>query len=84
MNKEEPKQSSAEPEEESIALRGRELGSERMDAVNHLGHAQKRNPDVELRLDGEKDSLYSDGLDLDDGSDPLAGTHGFNSSGDSG
>ena len=83
MNKEEPKRSHAAPEKESM-LRGTDLGSERIEAVKHLGHTHKRNPDLELRLDGENDSLYSDGLDLDEGSDPLAGTHGFNSNRDSG
>lgn len=83
MNEEEPTLSPAGPEEE-ITLRGTELGSEGIEAVNHLEHANKRSPDHELRLDGENDSLYTDGLDIDEGSEPLAGTHGFISNRDSG
>jgi hypothetical protein len=36
---------------------------------------KKRNPDAELRLDDEKDSLYDDGLDVEDDSETLADTH---------
>ena len=36
----------------------------------------KGNPDVELRLDEEDDSLYDDGLEVDTGAGGLAGTHG--------
>ena len=35
-----------------------------------------RNPDTELRVDGEDDNLYSDGLDIGDDSETLAGTDG--------
>ena len=38
------------------------------------------NPDTELHLDGESDSLYSDGLDVeDDSGETLAGTRGDSS-----
>lgn len=39
-------------------------------------YEKTRNPDTELRLDGEKDSLYDDGLDIDEDTDTLAGTRG--------
>jgi hypothetical protein len=35
-----------------------------------------RDPDAELRLDGEEDSLYSDGLDVGDKTESWAGTDG--------
>ena len=59
-------------------LRGRDLqGSEQKSAADHLEHQRTRNPDTELRLDGESDTLYDDGLDLEnDDSDTLAGTRG--------
>ena len=56
-------------------LRGpRILGSEQIAAVDHLAHRKKRNPDVTLHLDGESDSLYTDGLDVDANSGGLFGT----------
>jgi hypothetical protein len=45
-------------------------------AADHSDHTRKRNPDRELRLDGERDTLYDDGLDIDTDSDTLAGTDG--------
>jgi hypothetical protein len=35
-----------------------------------------RNPDAELRLDGEEDSLYSDGLHVGRDTESYAGTDG--------
>jgi len=63
-------------------LRGNALkGSEQRSAVDHATYEEGRNPDTELHVDGEKDELYDDGLDLEDDSDEtLAGTRG-NSSG---
>ena len=64
-------------------LRGSQLeGSEQKNAPDHADYERERNPDTELRLDGEKDTLYNDGLDIDedDTDDPLFGTRG-NSSG---
>jgi hypothetical protein len=63
-------------------LRGSALkGSEQKSAADHTTYEEERNPDTELHLDGETDSLYSDGLDVeDDSGDTLAGTRG-NSSG---
>ena len=58
-------------------LRGEELeGSERVDSVDHTGYAKKRQPDAELHLDGEKDTLYNDGLEVEDDSLTLANTKG--------
>ena len=45
-------------------------------AVDHVDYKKSRNPDTELHLNGEDDSLYDDGLDLDDDTDTLAGTDG--------
>jgi hypothetical protein len=75
MNNEEPR----EPTEslgEQAELRGVALGSQQISAADHLTRARKRNPDGELRLDGETDTLYNDGLDLDFDDEPLAGTDG--------
>ncbi len=61
-------------------LRGSALeGAEQKEAVNHAAYEKRRNPDTELRLDGEEDSLYSDGLDVEPEPEPLAGTRGTSS-----
>jgi hypothetical protein len=63
-------------------LRGSELrGSERKRAADHADYEKARNPDTELHLDGEEDTLYNDGLDIeeDDDADTLAGTRGSSS-----
>jgi hypothetical protein len=40
-------------------LRGKNLdGSEQKEAADHTEYAKKRNPDAELHLDDEKDTLY--------------------------
>jgi hypothetical protein len=59
-------------------LRGRGLaGAENKSAVDHTEYQETRNPDAELRLDDEADTLYDDGLDLEnDAGDTLAGTRG--------
>jgi hypothetical protein len=58
-------------------LRGKNLdGSEQPDAVDHTAYKEKRNPDTELNLDNEDDSLYEDGLDVEDDSETLYGTKG--------
>lgn len=55
-------------------LRGEALeGSEQKDAPDHLEYEKKRNPDTELHLDGEEDSLYDDGLDIEADKDPPYG-----------
>ena len=58
-------------------LRGTELGgAEQKDAVDHAAYAKTRKRDTELHLDDEKDTLYDDGLDIEDDSETLAGTRG--------
>ena len=63
-------------------LRGRALqGSDQKSAADHATYEERRNPDTELHLDDEKDTLYDDGLDIDedDPDDTLAGTRGTSS-----
>jgi hypothetical protein len=59
-------------------IRGGALdGSEKKRSVDHGEYEKRRNPDTELRLDDEEDTLYDDGLDIeDDDEQPLAGTRG--------
>ena len=58
-------------------LRGKALeGADQKDAVDHADFEKTRNPDTELRLDGEEDTLYDDGLDVEDDTETLADTHG--------
>jgi hypothetical protein len=59
-------------------LRGDALeGSNSKKAVDRAARAKARNTDTTLRLDGEKDTLYDDGLEIDDGdAAPLTGQGG--------
>jgi hypothetical protein len=58
-------------------LRGGDLGgSEKKRAVDHEDYEKQRNTDTELRLNEEEDSLYDDGLDVEEDDSPLAGTRG--------
>jgi hypothetical protein len=58
-------------------LRGIALnGSEQKAAADHVEYEMGRNPDTELHLDGEPDTLYSDGIDIEEDFDTPAGTHG--------
>jgi hypothetical protein len=58
-------------------LRGDALsGSDRKKAVDHVAYEKARNTDSTLRLDGEEDTLYDDGLELEDHSGPLTGQDG--------
>jgi hypothetical protein len=53
-------------------LRGDALaGSEQKRAVDHSTYEETRNPDTELRTDNEEDTLYSDGLEVEDDTPPL-------------
>lgn len=62
-------------------LRGVALnGSEQKAAADHVEYETGRNPDTELHLDGEADTLYSDGIDLEEDFDTLAGTDGSSGS----
>jgi hypothetical protein len=48
-------------------LRGGALdGSEGGQAVDHTAYAKGRNPDTVVRVDNEKDTLYKDGLEVED------------------
>ncbi|HEX3949600.1 MAG TPA: hypothetical protein VHW95_07100 [Steroidobacteraceae bacterium] len=58
-------------------LRGGPLdGSERKKSVAHTAYEKTRNPDATLHMDDEEDTLYDDGLELDDSSAPLTGKDG--------
>jgi len=58
-------------------LRGVDLnGSEQKAAADHFELETGRNPDTELHLDGKPDTLYRDGIDLEEDFDTLAGTDG--------
>jgi hypothetical protein len=64
-----------DPDGES-ELRGGTLdGPEQQRAVGDAVYKKKHNPDTVLRVDDETDSLYDDGIELDDGTPPL-GTDG--------
>jgi hypothetical protein len=51
-------------------------GADQKAAVGHTDYEKSRSPDTELHLDGEDDRLYSDGLDIEDDTESLAGTDG--------
>jgi hypothetical protein len=58
-------------------LRGSALnGSEQEAAVDHSEYQIEGGLDTELRLDGESDSLYGDGLEIEEEFDTPAGTPG--------
>jgi hypothetical protein len=58
-------------------LRGAALnGSEQKAAADHSEYETGRNPDTELRLDGEADTLYGDGIEIEEEFDTPAGTEG--------
>jgi hypothetical protein len=58
-------------------LRGAALdGAERDQNVAFSREQKKRDPDAVVRLDGEEDTLYHDGLKVEDESLTLADTHG--------
>jgi hypothetical protein len=58
-------------------LRGRSLaGSDQKASVDHTEYEKTQNTDTTLRLDGEEDTLYDDGLELEDDSAPLTGKDG--------
>jgi hypothetical protein len=67
----------AAAEAKTSRLRGAELeGADQKEAADHVSYKKSRNPDTELHLDGEDDSLYNDGLEIGDDTDTLAGTDG--------
>ena len=58
-------------------LRGAGLnGAELKGAADHSEYETERNPDTELHLDGETDTLFDDGIDVEEKFDTLAGTDG--------
>ena len=64
-------------EAEAARLRGADLeGADQKIAADHVSYKKARNPDTELHLDGEEDSLYNDGLEIGEDDDTLAGTDG--------
>jgi len=66
-----------EAEAEDARLRGVDLeGADQKIAADHVSYKKARNPDTELHLDGEEDSLYNDGLEIGEDDDTLAGTDG--------
>jgi hypothetical protein len=70
------------PQDDEQRLRGADLtGAEQDSAADHEAHLKRRRPDAELRLDGETDELYQDGLEIDDDDETLAGTRGGGSAG---
>jgi hypothetical protein len=72
-----PSPDDGEPDASEIRLKGDALdGAEQKSSVDHTDYKKSRNPDTELRLDGEDDSLYNDGLDVRDVSESYAGTDG--------
>jgi hypothetical protein len=52
-----------------------------LDESNAAPTGEVREPDSELRLDGEDDNLYNDDLDIGNDAEPLAGTDGNNKTG---
>jgi hypothetical protein len=57
-------------------LRGDALtGPEQKRAVDHATSKEGRNPDTELHVDNEEDTLYNDGVELEDDTPPM-GTAG--------
>lgn len=81
MGTENPQDNDPSPSASERRLRGAELeGSEQKSAPDHSEYAKSRDPDTELHLDGEEDTLYNDGLDIAaDDDDTLAGTRGSSS-----
>jgi hypothetical protein len=58
-------------------LRGRNLGgAESPKSADHVDFEKRRDPDTTLRTDGEEDTLYNDGLEIEDDSRPLTGIDG--------
>jgi hypothetical protein len=64
-----------DPRTDDDRLRGDALdGPERKKAADHTAYEKKRNPDRAVRLDGEEDTLYEDGLEVEDEDSPPMGT----------
>jgi hypothetical protein len=75
ISKADDKKQSAIDASGETELRGETLdGAEQSQSVAHTAQAKKRNPDAVIRVDGEADTLYNDGLELEDDSSILANT----------
>jgi hypothetical protein len=60
-------QPDAADESGESTLRGDALaGSDQKRAADHAAFEKTRNPDTVLRVDDEEDTLYSDGLEVED------------------
>jgi hypothetical protein len=65
-------QPDAADESGESTLRGDAVdGSDQKRAVDHEAFEKRRNPDTAVRVDDEEDTLYSDGLELEDDTPPL-------------
>jgi TfoX/Sxy family transcriptional regulator of competence genes len=64
------------PTDESHLRGGALDGDEQKKSVAHTAYEKARNPDATLHLDDEEDTLYDDGLEIEDGSAPLTGKDG--------
>jgi len=72
-----PKSSDESDTSGESRLRGGDLGgAEKKRSVDHDKYEKRRDPDTELRLDDEEDTLYDDGLDIEDDDETLSGTRG--------
>ncbi len=65
------RQDAADPSGEDKLRGGNLTGSEQKRAVDHTAYDKTRNPDTVLRVDDEEDTLYSDGLEVEDDTPPL-------------
>lgn len=52
-----------------------------LDESNEAPAEEASGPESKLRLDGEDDNLYDDGLDVGNDKEPLSGTDGDNKTG---
>ena len=60
-----------------LKLRGAALnGPESKEAPDHSEYERGRDPDTELHLDEESDTLYNDGIDVEEDFDTWVGTDG--------
>jgi hypothetical protein len=46
-------------------------GTDRQQTVDHTSQQKARNPDTVVRADDEEDTLYSDGLEVEDDTPPM-------------
>jgi hypothetical protein len=66
-----------DPKTGETRLRGGSLSrDEKLTDVEETAREQTENTDQVLRTDDEEDTLYEDGLELEDGSRPLKGING--------